>query len=133
MLTVPVLSVTLYVSVGIVSTLVDYDVDENNMAANVVMVMTVSDQGGETATSTLTVRFVDCNDNAPEWTVGIVHPSVHTAVHRCTLFLGQCTAAYCTSQRAHGCTPLYTASRTVHSGALYIPAYTRLYTAVHCF
>ncbi|XP_076456437.1 protocadherin gamma-A12-like [Babylonia areolata] len=50
---------------GKVSTLIDYDLDVAKHPSTVQLIVTLSDQHHETATATLTVLFVDCNDNAP--------------------------------------------------------------------
>lgn len=51
------------------STTIDYDLDVIKMSPTVVKTVTVTDRQGLTATSTLTIRFADCNDNAPVFVV----------------------------------------------------------------
>ena len=48
-----------------VSTTIDYDVDTAKLPKIVILIVTISDQQLLTGTATLTIRFADCNDNAP--------------------------------------------------------------------
>ncbi|CAL1542252.1 unnamed protein product [Lymnaea stagnalis] len=51
---------------GWLRTLMDYDVDSpTSMTSTVVFTVQVQDKGGLTATASVTVNFLDCNDNAP--------------------------------------------------------------------
>ena len=52
-------------------TTLDYDVDQNTHPASVVVTVTLSDQQLKTATASLTILFLDCNDNAPEVSVAV--------------------------------------------------------------
>ncbi|XP_070209777.1 cadherin-22-like [Littorina saxatilis] len=53
---------------GVISTVVDYGIDnyeEFQGQDTVLITVTVKDRQGETTTASVTVRFVDCNDNPP--------------------------------------------------------------------
>ena len=62
---------SLYVP-GVVSTTLDYDIDAgSNMGKMPTLTVTVSDRQLLTGTATLTIRFIDCNDNAPVFPVSV--------------------------------------------------------------
>ncbi|KAK6960608.1 protocadherin Fat 4 [Biomphalaria glabrata] len=50
---------------GLLRTLLDYDVDSGLMVSDRTIFVQVKDKGGLTATATVNVTFLDCNDNAP--------------------------------------------------------------------
>ncbi|XP_033727801.1 protocadherin Fat 4-like [Pecten maximus] len=52
---------------GLLTFMVNYDVDEDNMPAFVDLIVTATDSGGLTATVLLQVTVADINDNSPVW------------------------------------------------------------------
>ncbi|KAH9518618.1 hypothetical protein Btru_005801 [Bulinus truncatus] len=67
---------------GAIRTLLDYDVDFGRMPRTRTIIVQVTDKGGLTATGTVTVNFLDCNDNAP-----VFRSPIYTAAAT------ECTAA----------------------------------------
>ncbi|XP_070208586.1 cadherin-like protein 26 [Littorina saxatilis] len=63
---------------GVVTTTVDYDVDDVNKPKKspnpAVLTVIVTDTQGLTGTATLSIRFSDCNDNAPYFTAASMEP-----------------------------------------------------------